>query len=203
MMPASPTICGATWVAFCGSPSVSNCLSVTWQFGLALLCWSIASLAPLQDVDAQGGVRHRSARRPWRWWCRPHRSPCRCPPGCTGVPPLRPPDLGALGVDLQLGLDRKRAAAAPHRTPRCPRPPPSRWPQHSSSWIRCLTSIHRPPTSGRQPRPTRRRRFASNVDARATSEDFVHRSQSGRADDADTRGTYPTDGAGHCICVPS
>src|SRR5450755_2127385 len=46
MMLASPTICGATWVAFCGSPSVSNCLMVNWQPGLAVLNWSRASLAP-------------------------------------------------------------------------------------------------------------------------------------------------------------
>ena len=42
----SPTICGATWVAFCGSPSVSNCLISTWQFGFASLCSSMATLAP-------------------------------------------------------------------------------------------------------------------------------------------------------------
>jgi hypothetical protein len=39
-------VCGATWVAFCGSPSVSNSVSVTWQPGFALLCASSATLAP-------------------------------------------------------------------------------------------------------------------------------------------------------------
>src|SRR6478609_9291082 len=48
MMLASPTICGATWVAFCGSPSVSNCLICTWQFALALSCSSAAICAPLR-----------------------------------------------------------------------------------------------------------------------------------------------------------
>ena len=39
-------ICGATWVAFCGSPSVSNVFSCTWQPGLAALCLSTASWMP-------------------------------------------------------------------------------------------------------------------------------------------------------------
>ncbi|MNW57447.1 hypothetical protein D3C74_352550 [compost metagenome] len=43
---ASPTICGATWVAFCGSPSVSNSLMVTWQPAFAALNASTATLAP-------------------------------------------------------------------------------------------------------------------------------------------------------------
>jgi len=39
-----------TWVtgpvALFGSPSVSNFLKATWQPGLALLCWSMASWTP-------------------------------------------------------------------------------------------------------------------------------------------------------------
>ncbi|CPU65244.1 Uncharacterised protein [Mycobacteroides abscessus] len=57
---ASPTICGATWVAFCGSPSVSNGLSVTWQPGFASLNASTATWAPywmLSPSAAFGPVR--------------------------------------------------------------------------------------------------------------------------------------------------
>ena len=42
----SSTICGAIPVAFCGSPSVSNGFSCTWQPGLAALCLSMANWTP-------------------------------------------------------------------------------------------------------------------------------------------------------------
>src|SRR6202165_5312045 len=46
MVNASATICGATAVAFCGSPSVSKVFSCTWQPLLAALCLSMASCTP-------------------------------------------------------------------------------------------------------------------------------------------------------------
>src|ERR1700742_4090105 len=46
MVKASLMICGAIAVAFCGSPSVSNGFSCTWQPGLAALCLSMASWTP-------------------------------------------------------------------------------------------------------------------------------------------------------------
>jgi hypothetical protein len=46
MVNASLMICGATWVAFCGSPSVSKVFNWTWQPALASLCLSTASWMP-------------------------------------------------------------------------------------------------------------------------------------------------------------
>ena len=149
---ASPTICGATWVAFCGSPSVSNCLIVTAQFGLALVCSSIATFAPYRMFRPRAASA-RSGRRPSRWRCRPDRSHRRYRPrsrGCRRWP--RRTSVAVL-VDLAARADRqvaaRRRAAGGRRTPEAAA---SRWPPHSSS-SRCLTSIHRPPTSGSQPRP--------------------------------------------------
>src|SRR6478609_6717129 len=58
---ASPMICGATWVAFCGSPSVSNCLICTWQFGFAWLCSSAAICAPLRMLIPSAALAPVSA----------------------------------------------------------------------------------------------------------------------------------------------
>jgi hypothetical protein len=44
----SPTACVASAGALAGSPCESNSVSATVQLPLSLLCWSMASLAPLR-----------------------------------------------------------------------------------------------------------------------------------------------------------
>ena len=55
MVKASSTICGATWVAFCGSPSVSS-LQLDLASGIGRIVRVDGHLHTVLDVDAQGGV---------------------------------------------------------------------------------------------------------------------------------------------------
>ena len=61
MTVGSPTICGATWVAFCGSPSVSNCLSVDLAARVGLVVLVDGHIGAVQDVQAQRRVGPVSA----------------------------------------------------------------------------------------------------------------------------------------------
>ena len=100
MVNASLMICGATWVAFCGSPSVSNVFNCTWQPGLAALCLSTASWMPflmLMPSAASGPLSAPAMARDTGGHCA-----LPSPAGSGGVAAFGRLDLRTVLVDLHL-----------------------------------------------------------------------------------------------------